>query len=223
MRTRAWLKNWHSGGYRARHLTLQGQRWDWLARFQYTETGCDRKFDLQFLSQCGSACNCLSRCVPDIHNRVAGELSNRQGANKQILSLYVYRGESMWSDPWILLCSIYIIHFHSGVVHPLQGVALHQCLLLFLCLMLSCSRWFSPSLICHPATFSFIFFLFGCHSVKRLIYLWSFILAISPAYFHFCFRIYSGVRYLCSFFWSLSIVLYAVVSYSTFSSNLLFE
>ena len=32
----------------------RGQRWDWLARCQYTLTGWGRKFDPQLLSQCGS-------------------------------------------------------------------------------------------------------------------------------------------------------------------------
>ena len=32
----------------------KGQRWDWLARCQYTVTGWDRKFGLYFLSRCGS-------------------------------------------------------------------------------------------------------------------------------------------------------------------------
>ena len=49
-----WLKNWHSSGYLAWHLALQGQCWDWLAWCQYTVTGWDGKFDLQLLSQCGS-------------------------------------------------------------------------------------------------------------------------------------------------------------------------
>ena len=61
------LKNWHSSGCPARRLALKGQRWDWLARCQYTVTGWDGKFDLQLLSQCGSTCNCLSRSVPEIH------------------------------------------------------------------------------------------------------------------------------------------------------------
>ena len=42
-----WLNNWHSSGYPARHLVLQGQCWDWLARCQYTATGWDGKFGLQ--------------------------------------------------------------------------------------------------------------------------------------------------------------------------------
>ena len=62
-----WLKNWHSSGYPARRLALQGQRWDWLAWCQYTVTGWGRKFDVQLLSQCGSTHNCLSRSVPEIY------------------------------------------------------------------------------------------------------------------------------------------------------------
>ena len=34
---------------------------------QYTETGCDRMFDLQSLSQCGSMYNCLGRSIPEVH------------------------------------------------------------------------------------------------------------------------------------------------------------
>ena len=49
-----WLKNWHSSGYPARRLALEGQRWDWSARCQYTVTGWGRKSDLQLLSQCGN-------------------------------------------------------------------------------------------------------------------------------------------------------------------------
>ena len=36
-----WLKNWHSSGYPTRRLEVLGQRWDWLARCQYTVTGWD--------------------------------------------------------------------------------------------------------------------------------------------------------------------------------------
>ena len=62
-----WLKNWHSSGYPARRLALQGQRWDWSARCQYTVTWWGRKLDLKLLSQCGSTVNCLCRSVPEIH------------------------------------------------------------------------------------------------------------------------------------------------------------
>ena len=53
-----WLKNWHSSGYPARRLALEGQCWDWSARCQYAVTGCDGKFGLQLLSQCGGTQNC---------------------------------------------------------------------------------------------------------------------------------------------------------------------
>ena len=36
-----WPKNWHSSGYHARRLALQGQCWDWLVRCQYTVAGWD--------------------------------------------------------------------------------------------------------------------------------------------------------------------------------------
>ena len=49
-----WLTHWHSSGYPARRLALQGQRWDWFARCQCTVTEWGKKFDLQLLSQCGS-------------------------------------------------------------------------------------------------------------------------------------------------------------------------
>ena len=47
------------------------------ARCQNTMTGWDSKFDLRFLSQCGSTYNCLSRSVPEIHQLVAGTSSNQ--------------------------------------------------------------------------------------------------------------------------------------------------
>ena len=45
-------------------LELMSQRWEWLAQCQYTVIGCNRKFDAQLLSQCGSMYNGLSRSVP---------------------------------------------------------------------------------------------------------------------------------------------------------------
>ena len=38
-----------------------------------------------------------------------------------------------------------------------------------------------------------LFPLLGCHSVHRLVHLLSFNLAIWPAHFHFCFRVYSMI------------------------------
>ena len=76
-----WLKNWHFSGCFACRQALQGQRWDWLARCQYTMTGRDRKFDLQLLTPCGCTYSCLSRSVPDIHWHVAGMLTNQPTNN----------------------------------------------------------------------------------------------------------------------------------------------
>ena len=42
-------------------------------------------------------------------------------------------------------------NFHLGFVDQLQDVALHHCLSLSFCLLLSCSRWFPPSLLCRLA------------------------------------------------------------------------
>ena len=42
---------------------LTGQQIYWLDWCQYLVNGCDEKFDLQLLSQCGSVCNCVSRSV----------------------------------------------------------------------------------------------------------------------------------------------------------------
>ena len=46
-------------------------------------TGCNGKFDLQLLSQCGRTYNCLSRSVPEIHLHVAGTLSNQRTTTAQ--------------------------------------------------------------------------------------------------------------------------------------------
>ena len=76
-----WLKHGHSGGYPAKRLALQGQRWDWSARCQYTMAGWDGKFDLNLLSQCSSTQNCLCRSVPEIHSHFAVTLSNQPTNN----------------------------------------------------------------------------------------------------------------------------------------------
>ena len=55
-----------------------GSALDWSARCQYTVTGWGRKCDLQLLTQCGSTYNCLSRSVPEIHQRVAGPWNVKQ-------------------------------------------------------------------------------------------------------------------------------------------------
>ena len=81
-----------------------------------------------------------------------------------------------------------------GFVHPLQDVALHQCLpLSSIAFLLQVAPSFSVMssrhlLLGRPLD---IFPLPGCHSVQCLIHLMSFILAIWPAHFHFCFSVYS--------------------------------
>ena len=89
--------------------------------------------------------------------------------------------------------------FHLGFVHPLQDVALHQCLPLtsvccfpvspftrlcpspagcsspsmssiVLCLLLSCSRWFPPSLLCRLAI---VIYISSLSLVATLCSVWS--------------------------------------------------
>ena len=43
-----WLQDWHSNGYPARCLVLQGQCWDWSSGCQYTVTGWGRKLICYF-------------------------------------------------------------------------------------------------------------------------------------------------------------------------------
>ena len=55
---------WHSSGYPARRLVLQGQCWDWLARCQYTMTGVDGKVVCNFyLSVAASKIVCADPCL----------------------------------------------------------------------------------------------------------------------------------------------------------------
>ena len=95
---------------------------------------------------------------------------------------------SMSSIVLCLLLSCFT--FYLGFVHPLQDVALRQCLPLS-CLLLSCSRWFPLSLLCRLAIFCLIVFLISSFSLvailQRLVHLLSFILAIGPAHLLFCF------------------------------------
>ena len=67
--------DWCCSGYPVMRLALQGQHWDWLAHCQYTVTLWFERW--QFLSQCGSTYNCLSRAVHEIHYHVAGMSSNQ--------------------------------------------------------------------------------------------------------------------------------------------------
>ena len=97
----SWLKNWHSSGYPARHLTLYGQRWDWLARRQYTLTGWGRKFGLQLLSQCGSTHNCLSGSVPEIHLHICWDVKQPTKNNN------IRTRASAWEKLWKYSASTY--------------------------------------------------------------------------------------------------------------------
>ena len=101
------------------------------------------------------------------------------------------------SSSWLLLWLLNLhLHLHLGFVHPLQDVALHQCLpsssvccfpnpggSLPLSVMSSCHLLLGRPLVLFP--------LLGCHSVHRFVHLLSFNLAIWPAHFHFCFSVYS--------------------------------
>ena len=124
------------------------------------------------------------------------------------------------------------LRLRLGFVHPLQDVTLYQCF----------SLWSVAFLIQVVPSFSVmssrhlllgrpldVFPLLGCHSVQRLVHLLSFILAIWPAHFHFCFSVYSMISIIfvlflisehgilsCSFRSNiiLSIALWAVLSLS---------
>ena len=80
--------------------------------------------------------------------------------------------------------------FHIGFVHPLQDVALYQCLpLSSVAFLFPVVPSFFAVLSCHlllgrPLD---LFPLLCCHCVQRLVHLLSFILAICPAHFHVCF------------------------------------
>ena len=86
------IGNWHSSGYRARHLALKDQRWDWLARCQFSVTGWYEKFDQQLLYQCGSTCKCLSRSVPVIHYSM---LLGRWASKQATINRAVDRGRKL--------------------------------------------------------------------------------------------------------------------------------
>ena len=90
-----------------------------------------------------------------------------------------------------------IHHLHLGFVHPLQDVALHQCLpsSSVCCFPNPGGSSFSVMSSCHrllgcPLD---LFPLLCCHSVHRLVHLLSFNLSVWPAHFHFCFSVYSMI------------------------------
>ena len=63
--------------------------------------------------------------------------------------------------------------FLLDCVHPLQGASLHQSSIAF-CLLLSCSRWFPPSLLCRLAIFCMVVLLISSLSlVATLCSVWS--------------------------------------------------
>ena len=127
----------------------------------------------------------------------------------------------------IYLFSFFLISpftFHLGFVHPLQDVALHQCLLpvafLFqmvpsFLVMLSCHLLLGRPLDLFP--------LLGCHSVQRLVHLLSFIFATCPAHLRFCFNVCWGFMgvflFVCLFvcFVVVVVVLFCFVLFLFFS------
>ena len=96
------------------------------------------------------------------------------------------------SVPSIVLCLLLsCFTFHLGFVHPLQDVALHQCLPLssVACLFQAVPSFLAVS-SCHlllgcPLD---LFPLLGCFPMQCLVHLLSFIFARCPAHVHFHFR-----------------------------------
>ena len=92
--------------------------------------------------------------------------------------------------------------FHLGFVHPLQDVALHQCHpLSSVAFLIQVVPSFFAMSSCHllPGHPLDLFPLLSCHSVGRLVHLSSSILAMCPAHFHFCFRVYSIMSIILNF------------------------
>ena len=86
------------------------------------------------------------------------------------------------------------------------------------CLLLSCSRWFPPSLLCRLAIFCFVVLLISSLSlVDTLCSVWSIycpsFLQICPADLHFCFRVYSIM--------SIIFVLFLNITYAKKKKNCL--
>ena len=129
---------------------------------------------------------------------------------------------SMPSTVFCLLLSCSPFTLHLGFVLPLQDVALHQCLhcplsvaFLFHLSPWHCPstasinafhcplsvaflfQWFLPSLLCRLTIVYLVFPLISSLSlvatwVQRLAHALSFILAICPAHFDFCFSVYQS-------------------------------
>ena len=131
----------------------------------------------------------------------------------------------MSSIAFCLLLSCFT--FHLGFVHPLQDVALLQCLPLS-------SVWFfliqvTPSFLamssCHlllgrPLD---LFPLLGCHSVQRLVHLLSSFLLYDQPISTFVSVCILGCQFSLFFSWFLSMVSYLVALDPTFFSPLLFK
>ena len=84
------------------------------------------------------------------------------------------------------------LRLRLGFVHPLQDVALHQCLpLSSVCCVPNPGGSLLLCYVILPSSASSSFDLFpllGCHSVKRLVRLLVFSFAICPAHFQACLR-----------------------------------
>ena len=141
-----WLQKWHSSGYPARRLALQGQRWDWSARCQYTVTGWGRKFDpatsisvWQYVKLSVQICPWdPPACWWDVK-----QPTNKQFQNWTALNTHIPYGELSpdltvsWPNkrkgrytadiPCFHFACLHL-HLHIGFVHPLQDVNFHQCL-----------------------------------------------------------------------------------------------
>ena len=94
----------------------------------------------------------------------------------------------------VCLYSAFHLSLSPRLFHSLQDVALHQCLPLcsvaFLFQVVPSFLAMSSCHLLHGRPLD-LFPLLGCYSVQRLVHLFSFILAICPAHFYFCFCLYS--------------------------------
>ena len=132
-----------------------------------------------------------------------------------------------WSMP--NLCAPFQFHLSPRLFPSTAGCSPPPLSSLVLCLLLSCSRWFPPSLLCRLAIFCLVVLLIssldllGCHSVQRLVHLLSFILAICRAHLHFCFSVYSIMSIIFVLLLISEYGIYLVALDPTSSSPLLFE
>ena len=82
----SWLNNWHSSGYPAWRLVLQGQCWGWLVWCQYIVTGWGGKFALQLhLSVAARKIAWADLSLRYTCMHIAGTLSNQQTSNKSCI------------------------------------------------------------------------------------------------------------------------------------------